>query len=511
MKRKILMTAAGCLLLLCFANAQNTWKKDSTWTLQWWDSNGILWHHYLRTIRNFNSAGNIVNTLDIRWDNTLSWVPSINLSTEYYPDNTTPKKKVRTTWDQPDQTWVEIFHEFYQSDGRITEKEEKSYNASTNSYTAGFQFIYTYTEGSMQRVIKEYDKGTTEWRNKYRTTTIYDGQGNAINILDESWDTGLSSWVDVKKQEMTYNQEGQIIEALFLSWDHEISDWMNESRMTYSYNELGWLVDNITYLWYNSPGVWINSTKVVYDYDENGSKTQVVNYDWYGSPPLWNYKEKEVYSYYPDKLLHETSKSAWIKGLGQFKEFEHSNLDENGNETELWKKWIDYQTGQFYDGFLIVNSYSDSLRVEARFYILDILTNEWLPLSRYTNTWDENRNLAVELSEEYESDSQTWVNKTKYEHFYSPCIGMDEIPGLSGLCYFQNPISPSETVQCPGLKPDEIYHFRLVGMQGQTILNKTIQGNETLVIPENLATGTYILTIYGQKGTFATGKVIVVK
>ena len=86
---------------------------------------------------------------------------------------------------------------------------------------------------------------------------------------------------------------------------------------------------------------------------------------------------------------------------------------------------------------------------------------------------------------------------------------MDEQRELTDLCYFRNPLCPGDPIQCPGLSPDEIYQFRLITMQGKPVLDQTFSGGGTIMLPDNLPAGSYLLTIKGSKGISGSGKIIV--
>ncbi len=535
MKRKILLIAAGCILLSLLANAQislpapfnapipgtvspdesvfspTAWRQDSSWYLHW-NSIGNSWQRDRRTLRTFNGSGMLTELLAIRWDYNLSeWINDDNYSNEYYSDHTTPKNMFRMVWDPSDQAWVEVYHAFYASNGDITEYEAKAYDAATNSFTGGNRTTYTYSPGSMQELHKNLDPATQTWKNFSRITITYDGQGNAISSLVEVWIEGLSAWMNAEYYEIAYTPLGEILEMIFSVWNTGTSDWNFSSRMTYEYNSSGWLVANYIYSWDEMVADWKNSVRINYHYDENGHKTQAESYEWDDAQQAWDNDRKEVYNYHANGMLHETLSSTWIAAISQFMDYEYSCRDENGNETETWHKDINYQTNEYYDGSRTVSTYADGLLTEALYQTLELPGSTWIPSWRKTNTWDGNRNLTVELYEDYDHQNLAWVNTSRSEHFYSSYIGIPELQGLNGLCMFRNPLHPGETIQCPGLQPEEVYHFRLITMQGQTVMDNTLPGNVTLVMPESLSAGSYILRITGSDGTAISGKVTVVQ
>lgn len=533
MKRKLMISLAGMFLLLCGANAQisitnpfssvsadpyvrgtnpavpSEWKQDSTWSWSW-NNITLTWQKVRRDIKIHNNSGKLVSQVALLWDYNLSeWVNYEKYYNEYHPDHTTPKYMFRMIWDPAYQAFAETWHAFYTSDGDITESESKSYDVTTSSYTGGNQSIYTYSPGTEEMIRKNLDAATMNWKNYSRSTSVLNAQEKPVSILMELWIEASQSWMNVESYTMTYTVQGEQLEMLFSQWDPGTSTWKTTGKMNWEYNSSGWLVGQYIYSWDDVNLNWENGVKIIHHYDENGYKTQSESFDWDDATQSWDYDRKEVYSYHPNGMPHKTYTYAWVEALWQYMEYEYTCRDENGNETETYHKDINYQTNEYYQGNRTVSTYSDGLLTEVLSQSLEIPGNTWVPSYRETNTWDGNRNLTLELHETYDNVNLTWKNSSKYEHFYSSYIGMDEQRELTDLCYFRNPLCPGDPIQCPGLSPDEIYQFRLITMQGKPVLDQTFSGGGTIMLPDNLPAGSYLLTIKGSKGISGSGKIIV--
>jgi len=535
MKRKILLVAAGSFLLFGMATAQiflpepfaawspkapllvesfsspSAWRQDSTWESHW-NSTGTDWQRYKRTMRTFNGSGRLASQVTLRWDFNLSeWVNYETTSNEYYPDNTTLKRTSRSQWDQSAYAWVELYHCYYNDSGKPTESEEKTYDFTTSSYLSGSLTQFTYSPGNEVHLRKTLVPATMIWENNFRTTINFDGQGNEISYLSEGWIAGTSTWMNAGYVEMTYTAQGQMLEMIMQVWDPVTSFWKNSIRVTCEYNSSGWLVNYTGYSWDQVLVVWRNNIKILYHYDEDGNQIQAESYEWDNTLSAWLNNQKQVSTYYATGVMHETWRSVWVTGISQFIDIEYGGYNDAGDEVESWHKSIDYQTFEFYQGSRTLTTYTDGMLTEALHQSLETPGMTWIPSWRKTNTWDANRNLTVELHENYNDATQAWTNSTKYDHFYTTYIGIDEIAQLTSLCFFENPLSPGGTIQCPGLSPDESYTIRLISLTGQTIFTQTLPGTGSLSLPETVATGQYILLIAGSNGTTASGKVVVLK
>ncbi|MDP4281308.1 MAG: hypothetical protein Q8867_04085 [Bacteroidota bacterium] len=534
MRHNILLTLAGSLFYFCTANSQTflskvfpyyfptpeviakslsspaEWKQDSTW--EWnWNTVTSSWQKNKRTLQTFNGCGKLMSQVSIFWDFNMSeWTNSGRISNEYFPDNTTLKNQFRMTWNKTGQTWVEIGHSLYNSDGKITEYESREYDGTTNSFTSGGQTIYSYYSGGMQEIRKTLDPVTMIWKNYSRVTTVYDVQGSPVSLLIELWSDVLTSWVNMEYYTMTYNSQEQMLEENYSLWDQGNDTWNNYIKITYEYNASGWLVNNNIYSWDNNTVDWKNSAKIIFHYDQNGLKIQAESYDWDDVTQAWINNQKEVYSYYSNGNPHETFRYIWILSLGKFMEFEYTCLDENGNQTETYHKDINYQTNEYSQGSRTVDTYTDGLLMEVDNQTLVVPGNTWDPANRQTNTWDADKNLIQELYENYDNTILSYVNSTKNQYFFSSYIGIDEKKGLSDLCYFKNPVTPGETIHCSGLSPEEHYNFRLLTLQGQTVFDTNLPGNGSVIIPESLSNGSYLLMITNRSGKTISGKILVI-
>jgi len=534
MQRKLFLLCAGIFLFLSTGNAQIVlpklfpvapvpeakkemtvpaapaeWRKDSTWAWHW-NSTTSAWQKIERTLRTSNGCGQPVNRLTLSWNYTLSeWVNFTKASNDYFPDNMTPSSSFEMHWNPSDNIWMEVYHALYKSNGDITEWEEKYYDETTNSYTSGNQGMYTYYSQGIQVVQKNLDVTTLSWKNYSRLTTGFDLQGNSVSRIIELWDEPTSSWCNVQAEVATYNAQNQVVEVLYSGWDSGISDWKNLGKITYEYNASGWLVKNFMYQWDEITLSWQNAVRIDYHYDENGNKIQAGSYEWDEVALLWEPDQKELYSYHSNGIPWQTFRYIWIPSLSEFKETEYTAYNEAGSEMEHYSKDINMSTFEYYQGYRTLNTYSEDLLTETLNQQLEVPANTWNDEYRTSYTWDANHNLTQELYESYDDALLAWKNSSKKDHFYSSYIGLEEPGELSTLCYFRNPLSPGETVHCPGLVSGEQYRFRLYTMTGQSVCDQQVQGTGSFTIPGSLSQGSYMLMITGSQGNAYSGRVMI--
>lgn len=488
--------------------ASTEWRQDSTWESHW-NTTGNVWQRDRRILRSFNASGRMLSSLNIRWNFSLSeWINVEQYTNTYQADHTTPETTYRHVWDPSLQDWVEEYRAFYNSDADLTEYEERVYDITTGTFTSGEQGFITYSQGAVQELHKSLVTATMTWENMARITTTYDAQENPVTCLVEGWIGG--SWMNSQYATMTYTPQGEELEMVVQQWDPVINVWKNVYRISYEYNTSGWLIGTYYSSWDLIFLVWQPVVKILFQYNESGNETLSQSYEWDNTSQLWNPDQKQVSTWYPNNVMHETWRYVWLPIPVKFMEIEYAGYDDNGHEIEQWNKNIDYQTYEYYQGYRTVSSYVDGLLMEALSQSLEVPGFTWVDSWRKTNSWDGNRNLTLELWENWDNIALTWVNSSRDEHFFSSYIGIDEMPRISDICFFSNPLIPGEAIRCPGLSPDASYRVQLISAGGQTVSDQTIRGEETLLLPANLPAGLYILFIAGSNGTTVSGKVTIV-
>ena len=508
MKRILFFIVIVILLSSSAVSAQTQYLQDSTWESHW-NTLGSNWERDHRILRTFNGCGNLLSQQTLRWDLALSeWIYQEEKVNTYHSDNTTLATTMHRKLDPAIQSWIEIFHAYYNDEGKITERQEMTYDMSTSSYLSGDKTTYTYTPNTRIDLRKNLVVASMTWENSLRTTITYNDQEQPILLIIEVWSG--TGWVNAQKSENTYNAQGDLVEGITCIWNSGTSVWDNYSRVTNGYNASGWNISINMYVWDATLQVWENMLKIIYQYDERGNVTLAQSYEWDNSLLSWKNDSKYISTYYASDTLHEMWRSVWLETPAVFMDIQYYLNDSSGHETESWTKSINYQTGEYYQGYRTLYSYSDDLLVEILGQTLVVPGNIWGPAYRKSYAYDAHQNLISFIRETWDDPLQVWINAEKDQHFWSEFIGIEEVPGITSCCTFSNPLQAGDRISCPNLDPDGTYRIRLIGLNGQVLVEQPMSFGETLKVPGNLPGGMYLLVITDGTSMVASGKVVVI-
>ncbi|HSN50461.1 MAG TPA: hypothetical protein VLR52_04455, partial [Bacteroidales bacterium] len=163
------------------------WTQDSTWYFRW-ETSTLSWTKYEREIHLLDGQGNHISSTYLDWNLTLSeWVPGTRYYYEYYNDNRT-KKSYRQYWNRVGGFWVDLSHTFYDTEGKVTETQQQSYNYLTNEISAGTQTVYSYTPLTIEKLTRTLVVSTMNWINDSRVTENYDADKMTSQIR-QTWNS----------------------------------------------------------------------------------------------------------------------------------------------------------------------------------------------------------------------------------------------------------------------------------------------------------------------------------
>ncbi len=484
------------------------WNQDSTWYWKWLPGTSA-WEKYEREIRLLDGQGNSISSTYIDWDETLSeWNFGSRYYNEYYSNNRI-KNRFHHIWNKATGSWVDINHTFYDTDGKITETQQRNFD-NHNVIYSGSQVIYTYGPSTLQMTGQTLDIITMTWINDVKTLETYDSDNRMISRVHQQWNSGTAAWVNVDKVEKTYNSLGNPNDEFYYDWNAVTSNWDINSRLTFQYNSSGWEISTYLDIWNASTSTFDNQTRTLSQFNPEGLVTQWLYETWNMSTQIYDNFEKLTYTYHPNGVANEFYSFNWDPIHAVFMDLQYSRSDTSGNNVEYYSKSMDYTTYLYTNGYRQLYTF-DSYRVQLCLsQDLDVLSNTWIDDSRRTSTYDGNFNNTVELDEVYTPGTATWANAYKQEHFYSDFIGINDKPGVKDYCFFSNPIQAGQSINCPDLKEGSDYQITLINMRGQRVYNINLKAGGSFSVPSTMPAGTYVLQIIEKGKLPVSGKVIVV-
>lgn len=161
------------------------------------------------------------------------------------------------------------------------------------------------------------------------------------------------AWQNSATMTNTLNADGTVQETITQAWDN--GSWQDVSKTVYTYNNAKKVLTATTQM--GSEGVWMDFSKITYAYnDQNQLTTQVTQVFNFQSMGLVNF-DQNTYSY-------------------------NSDGTENQVVTQTWNS-----------------------------------NNEWENATRYTNTYDNSKNITADLNEKW--DNNAWVNDSKTAYTFN--------------------------------------------------------------------------------------------
>lgn len=331
-------------------------------------------------------------------------------------------------------------------------------------------------------------------------------------------------------------QNFKLSEAIYSYWSD--GNWVLSSRNIFEYDVYG----NISGMNYNirSDGSWSDYMKYEYHYDtdERISLIEIIQF----SDNVWKDYMKIDFFYSPESSEYETvttlrSSSGW----DNYARSSYS-VNENGklasSKTDLWSDslWTDYSRMEYtYNGAGETDEYFQYLWEDSTWNIyfrfdylynaqgLNYLSNmytwsdSWNLEGRDDNSFDENKNMILSITQSYTDGN--WTNQSKSEYSYIEFTGLTEpsSPLAAEIELYQNypnPFNP-ETEISFFLKKDSFITVDLFNTSGQlikTVFNgKQPAGHQRIKIDaSDLESGIYFYTLRSGND-FITKKMTLIK
>lgn len=336
-----------------------------------------------------------------------------------------------------------------------------------------------------------WSQADSSWASNLRSAYIYDS-GNLQMIFSEYLYPDSINWSPVGRVIYEYNMDETLSEKRNELWNTDLNFWENEIKTNYTYTSAGSILIEQRAKWLNE--AWLPTWKYVNDYNPNNVLVERISHKWDTLSNDWLLNLKDQYTYDPaGKLTHTLT------------------------EKFLDSQWVYYHELNY--------SYTDFGKIAERSAPVDTASNGSLSGSRTRYFYDSDEFLVIELMETIYAPTQNWMSLYQYSFIYNPDgsrqtrtrqwnIGIDgsaDWANFSRLAYFylspsfvQKP-EPFSFAVFPNPTSDEFHiqldavteplFYKVVNMEGRTILSGSLHSANKSVSTSGLASGVYLIEV----------------
>ena len=195
----------------------------------------------------------------------------------------------------------ETFH--YDIEERQIYNEVQNWNTDLNIFDEGSENRYVYfgdvrkntffkynnqkqefnydTDGNLTLELSYYRENETQPfvpQNKYENT--YDENGNRTLRIDYNWDTNTQSFVPFDKKESTYDENGNEIQQMYFMWDTNTQSFILDNKSEFSYDFNGNKTFEISYSWDTNSQLFVPVYKRLNSFNVNNREIQDLYFSW---------------------------------------------------------------------------------------------------------------------------------------------------------------------------------------------------------------------------------------
>lgn len=345
--------------------------------------------------------------------------------------------------------------------------------------TADFQDIYGY---------------------KYRVTYEYDENEYYLNF--EHYETfWVGIWQEYEIISYEYDFNGNVLEMLVSDFDGE--EWHDMARASFTY--AGDQVSEAI-IQYFEDGEWVNEEKAVYTY--NGDNWTILYWEWNGT--TWSSSELYTYNKSPESielLIQYMQGGAWQNDEQQF-----FTLDFDEHVTSILVQ--DWQNNAWVNDSRITYDFANGVfdtKIEDYWN-----GSDWEVTKKYSYTYDNGNAINgsckvfdgeafvpgdgdIEMAYGYSSNSVSFYGY-EVNMSYIDITGVNENTQTVSFTVYPTPAENEIQIQAEGFQKAEIFT-----LTGQMLLESV----KSTIDVSGLATGIYLLKVYGQTGNSAMQKFVV--
>jgi len=372
-------------------------------------------------------------------------------------------------------------------------KAKPVYDLRTDTVTATPQSkdtsTYDLNGNQLTELTQTWQSGA--WVNSYRYTYTYDSQSNQTLDMEESWQN--NAWVISYgyKNINAYDGNNNMTEDLSQDWNTSTLAWENSYKtdMTYSGNLM---TEETDYVWQNN--AWASSDKYTNIVWQNYTNWQVKSYTeqhWVNNS--WTNYANFSATYTGNNYIGITDtivSSNWVHY-----QRETYTEDVNGGSVDLYEiyqnsSWVnDSQYSRYFDTHKNYTGYKDE----------SWSSGSWATTYQFNYILTYNGNIVTErISQGWDYTNLVLVNSEK--DVYSNFIQLDDGNGIvttissnNDIQVYPNPAKDKIIIELQRLNNIQKNIISIYNIQGQTILQQSLQQEKTELDISRLAKGIYIL------------------
>lgn len=341
-----------------------------------------------------------------------------------------------------------------------------------------FVFLAFALSAQKYNVMYEGYWTNNAWVDTLKTTAAYDSNGHLTSLTSQSWKQETNTWVNTAIIAYTLNSDGTIKEMLIQAWNGDNNTWIDVSKTLFTYSVSKKILTQTTQI------AGIDFVKISYTYDTNDMlTTQLVEALF----PLQTNSEQTNYTYNADGTENQQVVQTWT---GQWVNSVRSTNTYNPPKKlastlkEMWQNeaWV--------------NSSRTTLTYNAKDSIAESLeeiwaNNAWVNSMKDTYSYNDNGGLLMLVTQEWNSGSSQWENKTRLTYDYSTGINPVELSAKGSVVY-PNPFEDQITIESSSLDEHGIQVYNAVG---QLINSLKTNGTITKLDLAGLKKGVYLMKI----------------
>jgi hypothetical protein len=419
-------------------------------TNQFWNS--TTWSTYQYT--HYRVKEIIDTTYTKNWDVQHHGFNSGLKNTYQFNDSLLPVENITLAWDTTTMNWI---------------------NSSKTMYT------YLNMVQPLEQILLSWQNSTSTWHNEYKSDDVYDGNNLLIGHYEYIWNDTASAWNSTVRVIYYNNFASLPYLAVKEVWNSSLDEWDSLEQSNYIYNQFNWLMTVLKQVYLQNSGTWVNSTLTFSTYSPGEIQQSVTGNIW--------------------DSIHLT----WIPDTYQLLDSASQKL------AETYTKYVDLQTFLIVSGTRDLYTYTPAGDTTSKLHqVWDVSGNSWTNFSQVVYTYDSHNLLTEDLTQTWVNASSTWVNAKKSDYYYSDFIGIGEHPAKEKPCFYANPMTTGNRINCPYLDPSKEYQFDLFTIQGAVVYTEIVNNGNSFIIKPSLAAGNYILRISEKGKTVYSDKVVVV-
>jgi hypothetical protein len=487
-----------------------SWMLDSSWYSNWIVSSSS-WFTNEKNFLSYNNSGalqtnlyKVFNPGTNQWENLTQYVYQYGVS-----GNTLSYSG--QTWYPTGAYWINFMYYHYTDFGGIDTSFYLNFTQNTNIVSSGNKSLYSYNSSNqlLQSVNQIWDTLTQGWLNSLMMQYTYLTTGQMSEQLTQTWNSSSSNWINSQKVEYSYNTSGFATGYISYNWNESSSIWIQNIQAIFTNSSTGLPLQKLYQQWNSGSNTWVNSSLDTYQYNANNQVLENTDQVWNPTSSGWVNNWMQTNTWFLSGVQDTMFQYYWNPNTSNWMITYYNHNDSLGYTTEYYSKSIDWTTYMYISGYRFLYFYnSQNQPTEYQHYDLNITTNNWDLSSHHLYTYDGNGNNTMELDQSYNDTTSSYENEFKVDHFYSFTTGIHELPGLSSMCYYANPLPKGKPIQCQNLENGKNYLVNLYSIKGQVVYSTFIHSGESLYLPETLSEGLYLLQVIQDGKVISQGKII---